>query len=78
MNDWSEYVAFAKADALKPAPCPRCHDDWFFDENEPGTNEPYSCYCCANGSLTWRRYEVDEYLWADCYPLAYVENAVNF
>ena len=59
MSDWSEYVEFAAQDALAIAPCPRCADAWYMDiEEDYGV--PYTCYCCCNGSISFRNYEIVE------------------
>lgn len=59
MADWAEYVAFAAQDALAKVPCPRCDGYWFTDV-EPDTGFPYTCFCCGNDSIVWRKYEVEE------------------
>lgn len=58
MNEWIEYVNFAASEALAVAPCPSCGDAWFMDiEEDYGV--PYTCFCCCNGTLTLRNYEVE-------------------
>ena len=58
MSDWLEYVEFAAADALAYASCPSCGDGWFLDREEH-TGIPYTCYCCGNGTFSFRNYEVE-------------------
>ena len=60
MANWAEYVAFAAQDALVKVPCPRC-DGYWFQDIEPESGFPYTCFCCGNDSISFRKYEAEEY-----------------